>query len=121
MINVSVCVRVDGPIMSLSYVKMAVDAHQSAKLVCSARGWPAPTMTWSRQSMSLSDITKYLVVARRDAGGQFPVESVLNISNIQQGDLGIYSCSARNDMGVNVTHFNLTVKSKPVIPRLYIL
>ena len=102
--------------MSQSYVKMAVDAHQSAQLVCSARGWPTASMTWSRNSTSLTDVAKYWITSFQDADGQFPFVSVLNISNVQQDDLDIYSCTAQNDIGVNVTHFNLTVKSKQASP-----
>jgi len=109
------CVCVDGPIMSESYVKMAVDVHQSATLVCSVRGWPTPTMTWSRNSTSLTDSTKYEMTSHVDADGQFPDVSILNISDVQQDDLSIYSCTAHNDMGVSVMHFNVTVKCKSVL------
>jgi len=111
-----VCECVDGPVMSHSHVKIAVDAHQSTALVCSARAWPDPTMTWFRNFtlLSITDVTKYHITRREDADGQFPVVSVLNISNIEQDDLGIYSCTARNDMGVNVTDFVLSVRSELV-------
>ena len=112
------CVCVDGPIMSESYVKMAVDVHQSATLVCSVRGWPTPTMTWSRNSTSLTDSTKYQMTSHVDADGQFPDVSILNISDVQQDDLSIYSCTAHNDMGVSVMHFNVTVKCKSVLSHL---
>ena len=112
-------VFLDGPIMSESYLKMAVDANLSADLVCRARGWPAPTMIWSRHAASLSDASKYHITEHRD--GELRHVSTLNISSIKQDDLGIYSCTAQNVMGVNSTDFNLTVKSEPVFLLLYTL
>jgi len=100
---------VDGPIMSQSYVKMAVDADQLVELSCSARGWPTPTMTWSRNS-STEALADSVVTVSHD--GQYPVTSVLNITSVQLHDLGVYICTAHNNMGVNVTHFQLTVRSK---------
>ena len=111
-VKMAVDLLVDGPIMSQSYVKMAVDVHQSAMLVCSARGWQTPTMTWSRNSTLLTDSTKYRITSRDDADEQFPVVSVLNINDVEQDDLSVYSCTAHNEMGASVTHFNLTVRSK---------
>jgi len=106
---ISVFVCVDGPIMNRSDVKVAVDVHQSAQLVCSARGWPVPVMMWSRNSTSLINITKYWTTAPDEVDR---LVSLLNITSVQQDDLGIYSCTASNDMGVSVTQFNLTIKSK---------
>jgi len=112
--DVCVCVCLsDRPIMSESYVRMAVDADQSAELSCSARGWPTPTMTWSRNSTSPSDFSsEKSVTGRHDTGEQYPFVSVLNISSVQLHDLGIYTCTAQNNMGVDVTYFNLSVRSK---------
>jgi len=116
---VCVCVCVDEPIMSDRSVKIAVDAQQSAELMCRARGWPVPTMTWSRRSTSLTDNNKYQIMATRDTSiGRFPFVSLLKISSVHQDDFGIYTCTARNNMGATVTHFNLTVKSKPVFALL---
>jgi len=108
----SVSVSVDGPIMSQSYVKLAVDAQQSASLVCGARGWPTMTISWSRNSTSLSDVSKYIMIERVDARERFSHVSVLNISNVQQDNLGSYLCTARNEMGVNNTQFILAVRSE---------
>jgi len=98
--------------MRHSHVKTAVDAHQSAELSCSVRGWPRPTVHWFRNSTTFSDVGKYWITEQRHDNDLFPVVSVLNISRVQARDLGVYSCTAHNDMGANITHFNLTVKSK---------
>jgi len=100
--------------MSQSHVKMAVDVDQSAELWCSARGWPTPGVTWSRENAtSVNGFSKKTITASYDVDEQFPVTSVLNISSVEQDDLGVYTCTAHNDMGVDVTQFHLTVKSKP--------
>jgi len=113
-------VYVDGPIMRESYVKLAVDVDQSAVLECSARAWPRPTMTWFRNYTSLAvvgdqDVTrKYRITERHDVGGAavFRHVSQLSISGVREDDLGVYSCAARNDLAVNVTDFNLAVRSQ---------
>jgi len=101
--------------MSRSRVKIAVDADQSAELSCRARGWPKPSMTWSTNSTLSAGFSNQSVTGSYDADEQFPVESMLNISSVQLHDLGIYTCTAQNNMSVNVTHFHLTVKSKPLL------
>jgi len=107
--------------MRESYVKLAVDVDQSALLECRARAWPRPTITWFRNytSLAVSDRNKYSVsepsrASTRVSGRASTHVSQLTINNVQQDDLGVYSCTARNDFAANVTDFNLSVKSKSV-------
>jgi len=103
--------------MRHAHVKMAVDANQRVELACLTRAHPAPTITWSTNITSLDDVTKYSVTSRGGSdGGGFPFGSALSIGRVQQDDLGVYVCTARNNMGVNTTSFNLTVKSKQLLP-----
>ena len=99
--------------MSERYVKIAVDEHQSAQLTCSARAEPPPSLTWYRNNYTLyTDVTKYLITESDDVTARFRHVSVLNVTTVGLDELGLYTCTAHNVLGSNVTRFNVTVRSK---------
>ena len=52
------------------------------------------------------------VVSRFEENLEYPFISILEVSSVTTTDLGVYSCSAVNEMGAANTMFNLTVKSE---------
>ncbi|XP_068427500.1 nectin-4 [Clinocottus analis] len=75
---------------------------EKAELVCNGRGYPKPqNITWTRNGGALPDRTSV-------AGGKLVFERALRLN-----DSGVYKCVARNDVGVGITEYNMTVKGTP--------
>ncbi|XP_019855115.1 PREDICTED: hemicentin-2-like [Amphimedon queenslandica] len=78
------------------------------RVVCVARGWPAPSLYWIDQS-TLTPVTNSYVV--REGG---VVSAVLDLADIQFGD---FSCESVNKFGRTSQTVSITaVTTPPVIP-----
>lgn len=82
---------------------LQVKTGSIARLPCAAVGLPEPKMSW-----------------QKDGGNDFPAarerrmqvmrdDDVFFIVNVKPFDMGVYSCIAHNDAGVNVTNASLTI------------
>ncbi|XP_051564412.1 matrix-remodeling-associated protein 5-like [Myxocyprinus asiaticus] len=107
--KVHIKVVADAPVIrNNTYNVIKVPYGETVVLNCSAKGEPAPTITWMSPSshiiLPVSD--KYKVAN----------DGMLRIQKIQRFDAGNYTCSARNVAGVNrkVIHVEVLV-SGPVI------
>lgn len=99
----------DPPVMNSTTVKLAVDVNHPVQLICSAQSFPPPTFRWTGGG---SSVGSGRVSTWVDLQLPYPFVSVLNVSSVQQSDLGMYTCTAQNEMGSSQTLFNLTVKSR---------
>uniref|UniRef100_UPI00358EB1FB contactin-1-like n=1 Tax=Myxine glutinosa TaxID=7769 RepID=UPI00358EB1FB len=91
------------PIMRVTLpVKTEVLQDQTLRLECFALGNPTPHITWKRQDKPMA------VRARRLSGG-----AVLEISNVQLEDEGLYSCTATNSKGSQFSNGEVIVNVRP--------
>lgn len=83
----------------------------SAKFICSAVGEPPPTVFWQREGQAASPM-----FPNQNYQGRFFVTRFgeLEISNIQQGDEGDYTCMALSQSGNIQAKAKLTVIGKSV-------
>ncbi|EDO30601.1 predicted protein, partial [Nematostella vectensis] len=72
-----------------------VNETDSLKLTCTSDGYPAPTVTWSRDGV---------VVSRT---------SVYYSNSVTRSEAGTYTCTATNEMGSDATTVQVTVNYKP--------
>ena len=59
---------------------------QSIQLPCIAKGYPVPTITWSKDGLSIPSHQRQSVSS----------DNTLHISKVQKGDAGRYKCTAVN-------------------------
>ena len=82
------------------------DVGDSILLSCIARGFPAPTITWSPNPSPLptsSSIT--------DGDGFIITNSTLTVASAQRSDT-LFSCSASNDEGSETRVFTININCK---------
>ncbi|EDO26116.1 predicted protein [Nematostella vectensis] len=68
------------------------------KLTCESDGYPAPTYTWSRDGVVVSQT------------------SVYNSDSVTRSEAGTYTCTATNEMGSDTTTVQVTVNFAPGPP-----
>lgn len=108
------------PIMKAIKTKVAVDINQTAVLFCHCQSLPPPNFIWFHNNTQLTPNNsddKYIMVTWMNSSSIYPYGAALNISNVDSGDIGFYSCLATNEVGFNETIINLTVKTQPDAPR----
>jgi len=92
-------------------VNIPFTEDEDAKVVCEARGWPRPKITWIRDNRNISDINQqyheYIVKTTISRQDDRVVASELTIRSIQKEDSGIYTCKATN--ALKVVTKNITV------------
>lgn len=79
------------------------------RLPCAAEGLPEPKMSWQKDGGNGNDFP----AARERRMHVMPDDDVFFIVNVKPFDMGVYSCIARNDAGVNITNASLTILGKP--------
>ena len=80
-------------------MSVVVNETDIASLQCKVKGNPAPQVTWLKQNFSIS-LDKRIVQSR---GG-------LMIRDVTSQDGGVYTCRARNILGVMISSATLTVQ-----------
>ena len=80
-------------------MSVVVNETDIASLQCKVKGNPAPQVTWLKQNSSIS-LDKRIVQSR---GG-------LMIRDVTSQDGGVYTCRARNILGVMISSATLTVQ-----------
>ncbi|EAA44666.5 AGAP003656-PA [Anopheles gambiae str. PEST] len=96
------------PTVLLSQPFIDQDEHLSAEVLCTATGYPTPTITWERVDQPLP----YHAVTER---------GLLRFSALRQQDAGTYRCVARNDVGESDTLLTVYVRPAvgPTLPPSY--
>ncbi|XP_041098662.1 hemicentin-1 isoform X2 [Polyodon spathula] len=86
--------------------QVTVVSGSSVTFTCEARGVPPPSLSWFKDSQSLS-LHRNLI-----SDGH---ETRLHLSAVSLPDSGLYACIAANQAGRSTKHFNLTVLEPPKI------
>ncbi|GBL74734.1 Nephrin [Araneus ventricosus] len=98
--------------------RVAAAERDSAELACIASGYPAVTFAWSFNGSTISagqsDSLKYSVRQRRKHGNEW--WSTLMVKSITEGDYGVYTCIAGNQMGHDFVPLNIVKRSIPDPP-----
>jgi len=79
----------------------------SVKMRCKAVGWPRPDVTWSFADRPL-DGTPRLSVVETAEGGQEEVESLIEVSEMSEERIGLYTVTASNAWGHDSCQAQLT-------------
>ncbi|XP_054077069.1 hemicentin-2 isoform X2 [Rissa tridactyla] len=97
------------PIIMAGPVELAVLEGLEVLLPCAANGVPEPRVSWSREGALV-----------RGSGGKATVlpSGELLLRGVQEGDAGIYSCTAVNSAGRAVRQLSLTIHTLPTFTRL---
>lgn len=91
---------------------LQVKTGSIARLPCAAEGLPEPKMSWQK------DGGNDFPAARERRMHVMPDDDVFFIVNVKPFDMGVYSCMAHNDAGVNVTNASLTILETPSFLKL---
>lgn len=91
---------------------LQVKTGSIARLPCAAEGLPEPKMSWQK------DGGNDFPAARERRMHVMPDDDVFFIVNVKPFDMGVYSCMARNDAGVNITNASLTILETPSFLKL---
>ena len=81
-------------------VSMVVNETGIASLQCEVKGNPTPKVTWLKQNSSIIPLNKRIVQSR----------GRLMIQDVTSQDGGVYTCRARNILGVMISSASLTVQ-----------
>ncbi len=102
-VAVATIIQPTGASSSLGY-----DVHTTVILNCTARGLPAPDVTW----ILLSGMYQVSSSTSMDAEGYAVVTSSLIITNVMRGDATSYTCSTSNSDETDSHSFTLTIYCK---------
>ena len=72
-----------------------ITAGQSFTLICTATGYPVPTIEW-RQNGTSYTIRDPSVITITSTNGQGSNSSVITVTNATTSDTGLYQCVATN-------------------------
>ena len=92
---------VSAPSIVSPLVSMVVNETGIALFQCDVKGNPTPQVTWLKQNSSLPDDKR--IVQSRDA---------LMIKDVMSQDGGMYTCKARNILGMMTSSATLTVQGE---------
>nr|XP_032653549.1 hemicentin-2 isoform X2 [Chelonoidis abingdonii] len=92
------------PVFSVKPQDIAVSAGERAVLHCQATGEPTPTVKWTREEKPLQENHRVQILAN----------STLLISAVEETDMGLYECVARNLMGSSVVQAFLRMRGEPL-------
>ncbi|KAE9556388.1 hypothetical protein FO519_000428 [Halicephalobus sp. NKZ332] len=96
----------------------AGDVGSSASLACIVSARPEPKITWMRDGEIVVPSSKYAIHASKIYNKIDEYESILEIEDVENGDLGAYRCQATNGKGnVGDLIVQLQQKSVPQIPK----
>ncbi|XP_039283804.1 hemicentin-1 isoform X1 [Nilaparvata lugens] len=107
------------PVILHKYNKVAFDLRETAEVVCKVQAYPRPEFQWSYSTHSaplLSGDGHYEINTTVNESGGDVYTSVLQITNIQDGDYGDYNCRVANTLGSVKTAIRLQSKGPPERP-----
>nr|XP_054769474.1 hemicentin-1-like [Lytechinus pictus] len=97
------------PNISTQQEIVTIGPHQSVTLRCRATGFPGPTISWRKDNIPILFSTQSFSISS-DGGS-------LTINSTREGDSGIYSCVANNEVGERSLDILLKVQEPPSILR----
>ena len=87
-----------------------IAAGSMGTFICTASGYPLPTLSWKRGRVSLNNGSQLIIYEEQvTVGGSIAVQSTLEISHVEPDDAAQYICVANNTFGSDTANFNLTV------------
>ena len=96
----------------------ATDLESIAILSCIISARPEPKVTWMRDGETIYPSNKYSIHTSKLYNTIDEYESILEVVNVEEGDLGAYRCQAANGKGaVGDLIIQLQPKSVPQIPK----
>ena len=98
-------------------VEYFVPENGDITINCSATGYPAPSLQWTRNGMKLSDerFTVNYIPCSSDCLVDARVTSSLMITNASRSDIDMYTCTAMNILGRVNASLQLTVQCTLII------
>ncbi|XP_022246585.1 leucine-rich repeats and immunoglobulin-like domains protein 3 isoform X2 [Limulus polyphemus] len=96
------------PIFTKTPVDVVVKSGSTARLECAAMGLPSPEIAWQKDGGD-DDFP----AARERRMHVMPSDDVFFIVKVKASDMGIYSCTAKNDAGMIMANATLTVLETP--------
>ncbi|XP_019867558.1 protein amalgam isoform X2 [Aethina tumida] len=97
------------PIISIDKYMVNTEHNTDVELKCVVRGSPVPTTNWQKDGVNIKNTQSYNLRHEKDA-------SILLIRNVQETELGTYTCVAKNALGK--VEKNVTVVKEPAVLHL---
>lgn len=94
------------------YVQQAL--NYDADLDCRVEAFPTPSISWSKDGITLSNNQHYKIAPTTPIG-QYR-DSTLRVVKVNSGQYGIYLCKAVNKLGEHMTEIHLEEVDDPVCP-----
>uniref|UniRef100_T1IX56 Down syndrome cell adhesion molecule n=1 Tax=Strigamia maritima TaxID=126957 RepID=T1IX56_STRMM len=101
------------PEFTFTFGERTLQPGPGVSLQCISMGIPTPRITWSLDDHVLSENERIIIFEIFDINGK--IESVLNISDVQNPDGGQYKCTARNKIGMAEHAARLNVYGPPFV------
>ena len=87
----------DKPVIISSIKDVNEDNSNLAIFICQAVGQPIPNISWYFDDVMISNSSKYMIVSK--SLNTTTIENTLTVYNITSADVGVYTCTATNDVG----------------------
>ncbi|KAG8200000.1 hypothetical protein JTE90_006239, partial [Oedothorax gibbosus] len=104
------------PTLLETFSELTIEPGPSVTLKCVAQGNPLPQITWTLDSRTIPESTRYrLGDYVRTGGDSSEVVSYVNITSVRPEDGGVYECTASNDVGKAVHAGRVNVFGPPFV------
>ena len=85
------------PVIISNITDVSDNESDLAILICQAVGQPIPDISWYFNDVMISNSSKYMIVSK--SLNTTTIENTLTVYNITSADVGVYTCTATNDVG----------------------
>ena len=85
------------PIIISSITDVSDSESDLAIFICQAVGQPIPNISWYFNDVMISISSKYMIVS--NSLNTTTIENTLTVYNITSADVGVYACTATNNVG----------------------
>ena len=85
------------PVIISSITDVSDNENDLAIFICQAVGPPIPDISWYFNDVIISNSSKYMIVSK--SLNTTTIENTLTVYNITSADVGVYTCTATNDVG----------------------
>lgn len=104
------------PTLLETFSDLTLEPGPSVTLKCVAQGNPLPQITWTLDSRTIPESTRYrLGDYVRTGGDSSEVVSYVNITSVRPEDGGLYECTASNDVGKAIHNGRVNVFGPPFV------
>ena len=85
------------PVIISSITDVSDNESNLAIFICQAVDSPIPDISWYFNDVMISNSSKYMIVSK--SLNTTTIENTLTVYNITSADVGVYTCTATNDVG----------------------